>query len=101
MSSSATASEIRNLLHSLNGYLFAKARTVDEQKLKWEDYATRLVPYFLPNHLYQELVWQGVVHNELIQILAPGAKDRKTIDIDDIWTRVLDHFFIVLGNTKY
>jgi hypothetical protein len=69
----------------------------------WKQYngTRRQTRYFMPNHLYQELVWQRVVHNELIQILASGAKDRKTIDIDDIWTRVLDHFFIVLGNTKY
>jgi len=99
MVNSAAASELRNLIYSLNGYLLSRAREKpSEQKLRWEQYATRLAPYLNPSHLYDEIVRQGEVYKEIKQLLSEGGKDRSLIDIESVWTRILDHIYIVLGS---
>src|SRR5205809_1279928 len=100
MENSATASEIRNLLYGLNGYLFDRARNKSEQKLTWEEYAARLSFYGRIGHEYEQIVKQGKVYTELINALSSGAKDRRSLDLDDIWTRVIDHIYVVLRSIK-
>ena len=95
----AAAAEMRTLLRGVQGDLFEKARRWPKENMKWETMAERLSKGQAGGTEHQEVINQEAVHGSLISRLSTVFKDREgssLTNIDDLWTQVLDHIYIVL-----
>jgi hypothetical protein len=99
----SAGSEMRNLLYGLRGVLFERARQLVKENMTWKTMAQRLADGVQGGFEEQTLITQETMFNSLISRLSDVAKDREggsITDLDDIWTQVLDHIYIVLGLIK-
>ena len=95
----SAASEIRNLLYGVKGDLFDKACNRNRENMTWEKMANRLSKGDSGSTEHQQVLDQQNNHSYLIDQLSNISKDREgisVINLDDVWTQVLDHLFIVL-----
>ena len=98
----AVASEMRNFVMGLKGELFEKARKQPRENMTWDVMAERLSKGGKDSVEHQELKDQMKTYDELIDILSPALKDRKnnSSDVEIIWSRILDHIYVVIGLIK-
>lgn len=97
---SEAALEMRNLLDGVKGDLFEKAREKERENMTWEIMAKKIVKPSPIGTELAELIRQGTVRSILYDRLSNVLKDREgssQINLDNIWTELLDHIFTVLG----
>jgi len=94
---------MRNLLEHVKGDLMERARFHPGENMTWQIMAQRLVAG--PQHgserqalLAQERHW-GALHHDLSDV-AKAQKRGENLELDDLWTRLLDNLFVTLGLTK-
>ncbi len=93
----AAALEMRTLLDQVQGELFQKAQRNPRENMTWETMAERLQPDLVPSNLLKA---QKQTRSDLVDELSVIAKQREGIstrDLNVVWTRWLDHLYIVLG----
>jgi hypothetical protein len=96
-SESAAASEIRTLLHGVQGELMEKARSLSkENKTPWDTTATILGK---SEEDRKTLTKEGSTHKALTEKLSQISKDRGGIlpPLATLWTQVLEHLYAVLS----
>lgn len=94
------AAEMRTLLDGIKGDMFEIARRSPNENMTWGILAKRLSKGSNDGPEYQELIDQGIERSRLISRLSDVLKDREggaITDLDNVWTLLLDHIFIVLG----
>lgn len=94
---------MRNMLEHFKGDLWEKARNNPRENMTWEKMAERLTVGDSGGIEHQELLDQEREWKSLHSRLTEVAKDQKkglVVDLDDIWTRLIDHLFTILGIIK-
>jgi hypothetical protein len=100
---SAVALQLRNVLDGMKGILFERARMDPKENMTWKVMAGRLAKGDSGSAEHNVIIEQESIRSVLIDRLSGIAKDRegKTFrDIEDIWSRVLDHIYTVLSLAK-
>jgi len=98
------ASEIRNLLHGINGDLLEMAKKTHEQKITWMEMAKRLAKPGPNDGPCLELAAQENTYKTLKHYLGEIAKDFKHPSLEELsqtWTQVLDHIYTILGLVNF
>lgn len=89
------ATSMRNLLHGLDSVLLQLARRYPrEQKLTWSEISERLGNS--PDS-HAALLAQASTNSELNRDLSTALKERGPQSIEGLWSRLLDHLFVVLS----
>lgn len=99
----AAAAEMRTLLDGLQGELFKKARKQPRENMTWTEMAKRMTKGEYGGIEHQELLQQDVNRGSLVSQLSTVLKDRdsrSTILLDNLWSQLLDHIFVVIGLLK-
>jgi hypothetical protein len=94
---------MRNLLEHFKGDLFEKARNRPRENMTWQRMTERMSIGQVGEIEYQELINQERKWNSLQQRLSEVAKGQRhglVADLEDIWTKLTDHLFTVLGIIK-
>jgi len=94
---------MRNVLEHYKGDLFVRARNHLGENMTWERMAERLTFGKVGGIEHKELINQEVEWNLLQRRLSDVAKGQKhglVVDLQDIWTKLVDHLFTVLGIIK-
>lgn len=100
---STAAAAMRTLLDGIQGDLFQIARKWPTENMKWETMAGRLAKGPVDGTEHRELLRQNSIRGSLVSQLSTVLKDREgssLTDLDDLWTQVLDHVYIVLRLTE-
>jgi hypothetical protein len=100
LQSTAAATAMRNLIDSIKGEIWDKARGRATGKFKWERMAERL---FQKGPSLNEMLSQGDIRSKLTDDLTDVLKERagaRVHSIEQLWMRVLDHLFVVLSLIK-
>jgi hypothetical protein len=95
----AAANEMRNLLDGVKGDLFQKARRRPRENMDWDIMTQKLTSVQIGSVAHQELREQKSRRGSLYNQLSSVLKDREghaRIDLDDLWSQVLDHLYVVL-----
>lgn len=95
----AAAGEMRTLLDGVQGDLFTKARKQPSENMTWETMAERLSTGKPRGMAHQRLINEKNTRSSLISQLSDVLKDREgrsPVNLDDLWSQLLDHLFIVL-----
>ncbi len=96
----AAGISMRNVLEHFKGDLFVLARKHENENMTWERMAERLARDGVGSVEHAELSKQKAEWNSLQSRLSQVAKGQKkglVADLDDIWTKLLDHMFTILG----
>ena len=91
---------MRNLLEHFKGDLFEKAKQRPIENMTWEKMAKRLAINGTGSIEHSELIKQKVEWSSLhcrLSEVAKGQKHGLVADIEDIWTKLIDHLFTILG----
>jgi hypothetical protein len=89
----SAASDMRTFLWKLKGELFSRASKHVGENMTWEFMAERL-----GTAGQRVLLDQGSTYSSLIDTLSKICKARSsTFNFDEVWTRFVDHVFIVCG----
>ncbi len=99
----AAAVEMRTLLDGLQGVLFEKARKIPKENMTWIEMAKRLSKGERDGIEQQNLMEPNENRISLISRLSSVLKDRdkqSIINLDNLWSQLLDHIFVVLGLIK-
>jgi len=88
---------MRNILEHTKGVLYLKAKGKSEQKVSWSTMAKRLTrgDAEYQEVMKQEDLWKSL-HLRLTQV-AKGQQTGLVDDLNDIWVKLVDHFFILSG----
>ena len=96
----AVAIQIRNVLDGIKGYLWKFARRTANENMTWQIMSERLARGGLQSKEYSLMIKEDNIFSELIQDLSIVAKCREgeiIKNVEDIWTRFLDHVYRVLS----
>jgi len=94
---------MRNVLDHFKGDLFERARDHLGENMTWEQMAERLTLGKVGGIEHKELINQEVEWRSLkvrLSDVAKGQKHGLVVDLQDIWTKLVDHLFTVLGIIK-
>lgn len=96
----AAANEMINLLSGVKGDLLKSAQRWPKENMTWEEMTVRLAKGDINTPEHDQLQRQKLVFSSLVDRLSDVKKDREggsLTNLDDIWTQVLDHLYIVLS----
>ncbi len=99
----AAAGEMRTLIDGLQGILLEKARQHQGENMNWEIMSRRLSKGTPGGSEEQELLRQKILRGSLISRLSDVLKDHwagSVTNLNNIWSEVLDHIYIVLTLVK-
>lgn len=94
---SAAALEMRTLLDGVQGELLERARKSPGERMSWSTMSERLASTASGPDVLRS---QETVRASLYSDLSAVAKQRGVRSIENLWTRTLDHLFVVLGETE-
>lgn len=98
----AAALEMRTLLDVVKGELFDKARNQPKENMTWEKMTQRFLPGPEPLTAMRrtQLIMHEGIRSRLVEDLSTTAKQWEGAhpnNLDDMWTRLIDHLHIVLN----
>lgn len=99
----AAASEMRTLIDGLQGILFERATEHQGENMNWEIMSRKLAKGTPGEREEQELLRQKAVRGSIISRLSDVLKDHlagSATNMDNIWSEVLDHIYVVLSLVK-
>ncbi|MEQ1911577.1 MAG: hypothetical protein ABMA15_22360 [Vicinamibacterales bacterium] len=93
---SGAALEMRTVLDGIQGELFERARQNTREKMTWSVMSSRLAPGSTADTLLRS---EESNRRSLYEDLSAVAKQRGARSIEALWSRTVDHLFVVLAET--
>lgn len=93
---SGAALQMRTVLDAVQGELFERARSSPNEKVTWAVMSTRLTSSATAATLLRS---EEVSRRALYEDLSAVAKQRRARSLEALWSRALDHLFVVLAQT--
>lgn len=99
----AVGTSMRNVLEKYKGKLYAKAKRLPEQKIKWDIFAERLSVDTVGSLCHRNLLNQKIIWDDLHSDLSSILKLNKVITLDEIkvvHTKYINHLLSVLLSVR-
>jgi hypothetical protein len=88
---------MRTLIDAVQGELFERARKTAGERMSWSIMSDRLASGAGgPDILRNQEVTRAALYDDLSSV----AKQRGVRSIETLWSRTLDHLFVVLAETS-